>query len=100
MDWGTGTVLGLRVLWSVTAVAALIGLLPLGALSEFIRDLSRRGKLKVAPKTTAPPVCLCIPLSRLTGDRTVSVTDRIGIEVMVNASWSKCRTSLFFPFLD
>lgn len=56
MDWGTGVVLGLRVLWSVTAATVLIGLLPLGALSEFVRDLSRRGKLKVAPKASAPPV--------------------------------------------
>lgn len=55
-DTGMGIVMGLRALWSVAVGAALIGLLPLGAVSEFVRDLSRRGKLKLATRANTPPV--------------------------------------------
>ncbi|KAG0586874.1 hypothetical protein KC19_2G123900 [Ceratodon purpureus] len=55
MEFGTVVVLGLRVLWSLAVGGALIGLLPLGAVSEFVRDLSRRGKLKLASSANNPP---------------------------------------------
>lgn len=56
MELGEAIVMGLRVLWSVAVGGALVGLLPLGALSEFVRDLSRRGKLKLATSADQPPV--------------------------------------------
>lgn len=56
MELGSGIVWGLRVLWSVAVGVALVGLLPLGAVSEFVRDLSRRGKLKLATGANNPPV--------------------------------------------
>jgi hypothetical protein len=56
MEVGLGIVWGLRVLWGLAIAGALIGLLPLGAVSEFVRDLSRRGKLKLASTAKNPPV--------------------------------------------
>lgn len=56
MEPGLSVVWGLRVSWYVVIVVALIGLLPLGAVSEFVRELCRRGKLKSATSVQSPPV--------------------------------------------
>lgn len=55
MEPGLSVVWGLRVSWYVVIVVALIGLLPLGAVSEFVRELCRRGKLKSATSVQSPP---------------------------------------------
>lgn len=56
MELGMSVVLGIRVLWGLAVAVAVIGLLPLGAVSEFVRDLSRRGKLKLASTAENSPV--------------------------------------------
>jgi 3-oxo-5-alpha-steroid 4-dehydrogenase 3 len=55
MEWAMGLVWGLGVVWSVASAGVVLGLLPLGAISEAVRALSRRGKLKLATSVQSPP---------------------------------------------
>ena len=46
----------LRILWSLAIGGVVVGFLPLGNVSEFVRELSRRGKLRLSPAESKPPV--------------------------------------------
>lgn len=46
----------LNIFWGLIIGVVVVGLLPLGPVSEFVRNLTRRGKLKLATTSEAPPV--------------------------------------------
>lgn len=51
----------LNIFWGLTIGIVGVGLLPLGPVSEFVRKLTRRGKLKLATTSENSPVrCLLI----------------------------------------
>ncbi|KAH8974636.1 hypothetical protein BDL97_01G112200 [Sphagnum fallax] len=45
----------LRCGWGLAIISCIVEFLPLGRLSEVVRDFSRRGKLKLSPSREKPP---------------------------------------------